>query len=278
MTGVPPLNDYAIPCTPADRELWRSSSIPIFGVVHHTGNLCWTNLTAWTRSLASDAQPPAAPVDATFRLDQRGLPSFLRQARAYLRADGPPALVDLASPDPTRQRAAVFDAFGLGRHDPRPLLLLRASLRYMHDRVVLEPAIRILTLTVGHGDIFWTHDNWLSESICDAVRPELRWSAAEVEQLIGATDDWWRGGLGQDVHALLDADPNVNNAVERAYMATPNDDVAYRCMQILIDAARSDPLGEMTRLITLRPTLATDDFAIELRTQLEEDNIFRLWL
>ena len=62
---------YAIPCTPADRELWRSSSIPIFGVVHHTGNLCWTNLTAWTRSLASDAQPPAAPVDATFRPSAR---------------------------------------------------------------------------------------------------------------------------------------------------------------------------------------------------------------
>jgi hypothetical protein len=148
----------------------------------------------------------------------------------------------------------------------------------MRDRVVLVPAIRILTLIVGHGDIFWTPDNWLSELICDAVRPELRWSATEVEQLIGATDDWWRGGLGQDVHALLDADPDVNDAVESAYIATPNDDVAYRCMLILIDAARTDALGEMTRLIDLRPALATDDFAIELRTQLQEDNVFRLWL
>jgi hypothetical protein len=34
----------------------------------------------------------------------------------------------------------------------------------------------------------------------------------------------------------------------------------------------------MTRLIDLRPALATDDFGIELRRQLEEDNFFQLWL
>jgi hypothetical protein len=150
---------YAIPCTAADRELWRSSSIPVFGIVHDAGKLCWTNLTAWARSLASETQPAAAPVDATFGLHERGLPSFLRQARAYLRADGPAALADPASHDQVRQRAAVIDAFGLARHDPRPLLLLRACLRYMRDRAVLGPAIHILTLTVGHDDIFWTPDN-----------------------------------------------------------------------------------------------------------------------
>jgi hypothetical protein len=43
-------------------------------------------------------------------------------------------------------------------------------------------------------------------------------------------------------------------------------------MLILIDAAHNDALAEMTRLIDLRPALATDDVAIELRRQLEEDN------
>lgn len=80
---------YAIPCTAADRELWRSSSIPVFGVVHDAGKLHWTNLTAWARALASDMRPAAAPGDATFALDERRLPGFLGQARAYLRADGP---------------------------------------------------------------------------------------------------------------------------------------------------------------------------------------------
>ena len=58
----------------------------------------------------------------------------------------------------------------------------------MRDRAALAPAIQVLTLTVGHGDIFWTPDNWLPESVCDAVRGELRWSTAEVEQLIAITD------------------------------------------------------------------------------------------
>lgn len=48
-------------------------------------------------------------------------------------------------------------------------------------------------------------------------------------------------------------------------------------MLILIDAAQ-DALAEMIRLIDLRPALATDELAIELRRQLEEDNFFRLWL
>lgn len=74
-------------------------------------------------------RPAAAPVDATFALDERRLPGFLGQARAYLRADGPPALIDLASRDPVRQRADIVDAFGLARNDARPLILLRASLR-----------------------------------------------------------------------------------------------------------------------------------------------------
>jgi hypothetical protein len=270
---------YAIPCTASDLELWRSSSIPVFGVVHDAGKLHWANLTAWARALASDARPAAAPVDATFGLDARRLPGFLAQARAYLRAGGPPALIDLASSESVRQRAAILDAFGLARHDARPLLLVRASLRYMHDRTALAPAIRVLTLTVGHGDIFWTADNWLPESVCDAVRAELRWSAAEVEQLIAVTEheEWDRGGLGQDVHALLDADPNVNHAIESVFVATTNDEVAHRCMLILIDAARRDGLAEWTRLIHRRPALATDEFAIELRRLLEEFGIFALW-
>jgi len=270
---------YAIPCTASDRELWRSSSIPVFGVVHDADKLHWTNLTAWARALGGDERPPAAPVDATFTLDERRLPSFLNQARAYLRADGPTALVGLASSDPVHQRAAVGDAFGLARNDVRPLLLLRASLRYMRDRAALAPAIQVLTLTVGHGDIFWTADNWLPEAVRDAVRGELRWSAAEAEQLMAVTEpeEWCRGGLGQDVHALLDADPNVNRTIERVYITTTDNEVAYRCMLILIDAAGPDGLAEWTRLVECRPGIATDDFTIELRRLLEEFGVFTLW-
>lgn len=270
---------YAIPCTPKDRELWRTSSIPVFGIVHDEGRLHWTNLTAWARALGSDDRPPSAPVDATFTLDARRLPGFLKQARAFLRADGPPALVDLASSDPRRQRAAVIDAFGLARNDPRPLLLVRGALRYMRDRAALTAAIHVLTLTVGHGDIFWTDDNWLPGAVCDAVRAELRWSPAEAEQLIAATEhgEWSRGGLGQSVHALLDADPDVNRAIERVYTTTTDNDVALRCMLILVDAARDHGLAEWTRLVDARPGAATDELTIELGSLLHESGFFTLW-
>jgi hypothetical protein len=186
--------------------------------------------------------------------------------------------VDLASRDPLRQRAAIVDAFGLGRNDERPLLLLRASLRYMRDRAVLAPAIHVLTLVVGHGDILWTADNWFPKAVCDAVRRELRWSESEVEQLLAVShEEWHRGGLGQDVHALLDADPAVNQTIERVYVTTRNDELAYRCFLILIDAAGRNGLAEWTRLVHARPAFATDDFAIDLRQLLEELGIFTLW-
>jgi hypothetical protein len=196
-----------------------------------------------------------------------------------LRADGPPALVDLASRDPLRQRAAVADAFGLARNDERPLLLLRACLRYMRERTALAPAIHVLTLVVGHGDIFWTADNWLPKAVCDAVRRELRWSPAEVEQLLAVAEhgEWQRGCLGQDVHALLDADPNVNQAIEQVLVSTTNDDVAHRCLLILIDAACDDGLAEWARLAEARPAFVTDEFALELRRLLEESGYFTIW-
>lgn len=61
------------------------------------------------------------------------------------------------------------------------------------------------------------------------------------------------------------------------YVTTTNDEVAYRCMLILIDAARHNGLAEWARLVDCRPALATDDFAIELRQLLEEFGVFTLW-
>jgi hypothetical protein len=137
----------------------------------------------------------------------------------------PVPLLDLASGDPI-QWVAVADASRLARNDARPLLLLRASLRYMRDRAALA-RIHVLTLTVGRGDILSTADNWLPESVCNAVRRDLRWSAAEVEQPIAITDqsEWCRGGVRQRVHALLDADADVTHVIERVYVTTQNDEV-----------------------------------------------------
>lgn len=272
-------NGYVIPCKDADRELWRSSSIPVFGIVHDAGRMHWTNLTAWARALSNDSRPAAAPVDPSFIFDGQRLSSFLAEARSFLSASGPPALIDLASDDPSRQRAAIVDSFGLARNDARPLLLLRASLRYMRDPDVCALAIHALTLTVGHGDIFWTPSNWLPDSVRKTVRREFRWSPDEAEQLIAAaaSEEWCRGGRGQDVHALLDADPNMIAVINRVFVQTQNDDVAYRCLLILIDAAGDRGLAEWARLTSLRRDLADQDLVLELRRLLGECQFFTLW-
>jgi hypothetical protein len=272
---------YVIPCPPADRELWRSSSVPVFGVVHDPDNdrLHWTNLTAWARSLPPGSSPSAAPVNAIWTLDGRTLPHFLNQARSFLRAAGPPVLLDLASSDPRRQRAAIFDAFALARHDARPLLLVRAALRFLTDRIALAPAIHMLALTIGHGDIFWTASNWLPEDVCTAVKREFRWTPAEAEQLITAADGmgWGRGDLGQEVYILLYADPDFRALMEDVWDRTANDDVAHRALLILIDDAGDQGLATWTRLLDRRPALAAHEFIGDLGLILEESGSFSLW-
>lgn len=230
------------------------------------GRLVWTNLTAWARSLAADNKPSYAPVNAIWLLDARTIGDFLSQARALLAASGPPVLLDLASGDPLRQRTAIFDAFGLARHDPKGLLLVRAALRYFRDSAGLRLAIHVLTLTVGHGDIFWHADNWLSRETCEAVQSELRWTWQEAEQLIAATapEEWDRGGLGQDVAVLLHADPD-------------RVDVALRALLILVSHADEEGLNAYQRLVALRPDLAEDGCARELRRHLEEFGFVSMW-
>jgi hypothetical protein len=212
-------------------------------------------------------------------LDARGLPHFINQARSFLRAAGPPALLDLASSDPLRQRSAVYDAFALARHDARPLLLLRAALRYLTDRRALAPAIHMLALTIGHGDVLWTPSNWLPLEVCAAVRSEFRWTPAEAERLITAADGmgWDRGNLGQDVYVLLCADPGFRELMEAVWDRTADEDVAHRALLILVDDARDQGLATWKRLINRRPALAAHDFIGELRVLLEESGSFSIW-
>jgi hypothetical protein len=274
-------NGYGVPCSAADRDLWRTSSIPIFGIVHDPTDqrLHWTNLTGWARSLPHDSTASYAPVNTIWSLDARTIRDFLSQARAFLAVTGPPVLLDLASEDPQRQRTAILDAFAFARHDPKALLLVRAALRYFRDRSSLRLAIHVLALTIGHGDIFWHAGNWLPRATCEAVPPELRWTWHEAEQLIGATapEEWDRGGLGQDVSVLLDADPDITDLLESLWVRTSDVDVALRTLLILVSAAGEDGLNAYDRLIAKRPDLMEDDYVFELRHHLADVGFVSMW-
>jgi len=127
---------YAIPCSADDLALWATSTVPVIGIVHEPdgGQLHWVNLTAWARAQTTPPSPMEVPVASTWRLDARTLAAFVAEARGFLAASGPPALVGLADPDPGVQRAAIYDAFALGRRDPRALRRTRAP--------VISPARR----------------------------------------------------------------------------------------------------------------------------------------
>jgi len=272
--------NYAIPCDEHDVDLWARSSVPIFGLVYdpERERLHWINLTAWARS-QPPTLPQVVPVSSTWALDERTLPSLVNEARAFLAASGPPALVGLVDTDPTRQLDAVHDAFALGRRDPRPLLLLGASVRYL-DAQVLPLAIQILTLCVGHGDISWSPQNWIDEAVKAQVRSRLDWSYEDTCLLLAAPqdDEWRRGGLGQDVAALVGHGwaPDVSRLLERIAVDTPAES-AWPAVMLLVEHHGESALSLLESLVERSAVLRAHPMIGDLRAGLREHGYLSLW-
>jgi Domain of unknown function (DUF4365) len=265
---------YAIPGSPDDLDLWASSTVPIFGVVHdpEEDDLHWVNLTSWARAQASSPSPMEAPVEGTFRLDPQTLGAFVSEARSFLAASGPPALVGLADSDPEVQRAAIYDAFALGRRDPRPLLLLRAALRYMSDRETLRLAVSVLALCVPHPDIIRHAGNWIEEQVRRAVRDTFDWSYEELCQLLAAADpeEYERGGLGQTVHAVVwPFGSRVPAHLEEVVLKAPRG-AAWPALMMLVEDAGDDALAVLDRLAPGSADLRGEPVVEELRLVLAE--------
>ncbi len=265
---------YAVPCSPDDFDLWVNSTVPIFAIVHdpESDKLSWINLTAWARAQSRLPSPMEAPVDATFALNARTLEAFVSEARRFLAANGPPALVGLADSNPDVQRAAIYDAFALGRRDPRPLLLVRAALRFISDRETLRLAVSVLTLCVGHGDIFWHAGNWIEQRVREAVRESFHWSYEELCQLLTAADpeEYGRGGLGQSVHAVVwPFGLKVPAYLEEVVLKAPKE-AAWPALMMLVEGAGDDALAVFDRLAPGSAALRDEQVVGELRLVLVE--------
>lgn len=273
---------YRIPCSTDDVAVWAGSSVPIFGVVYdpQRDRLCWLNLTAWARAQPPGAAPAAAELAGTWVLDARTLSSFVREARAFLAANGPPALLGLVDDDLQRQRAAVYDAFALGRRDARALILLRRAILHFRDPAVLRPAIHVLTLSVGHMDIFWHSLNWIDDEIRQQVRPHLDWSPEELCHLLTAPgpEEWTRGGIGQDVTAIVCA--NWGREIERSLeqVALEADEgAAWPALMLLVTSSDRDQLDTIDRLVHRARTLGASAMLHELRATVAEHGYVSMW-
>lgn len=272
--------EWIIPASPADWEYWRSSTVPIIGMVHDPmgDTIRWRNLTQLARSLVmgvGDGYFPVPRSDEVTQivvsdvLDDTTFDSFVKQANTYLAATADSAFLLLVDPDDAVRRRGVFNCWTLGRHDPRPLILLRRLLPSLSGISLLD-AITVLAHATPHPDIFWTKENWISPPVEEAVQASFRWSPDEIVTLIQSIetmhDDgvgWQRGGVGQSLWSIMAIDPGlraklstaIHNCVEAGWMQA-----AIRlviCLQFLAD----EPVADVDAIMAANPALARGEMA-----------------
>ena len=265
--------NYKVPCNANDAALWRGSVVPIIGIVYDldAGTLHWADLTRWAKQQSKN--PPAScPVPRENLLSQPTLDVFVRLMRSRLREFAEPPVLDLVAEDATVQARAVWDCWALGRRDPRPLILLRASLRWLVEVEALWPAIHILSLATAHPDVFWSEENRLPQKTRDRLYASFRWSLEEVGLLLGAPtgEMWERGDLGQSVYMLLIADSDHEAKIRRVIEYTSNEDVAWAGTMILVSLADENGLAVLDELASRSPLLKVNRLTSELRQTLVE--------
>lgn len=262
--------NYRVPdISVKDRTLWAGSSVFVYGMVHDEadGSVHWVDLTTWARNLRAGTPKSYCPLPRDNLLSDVTLPNWTAHVQRQLRAQLDPPVLGLMSGAWGMQRSAIGDCFALGRRDPRPLMLLRASLRWLADVDSTWPAIQVLSLVTDHPDVMWTDENWLPDEIRAAVRGTYRWSLDEAELLIGAPagDMWGRGDLGQCVYELLICDPDHEALLEQLVETTSDDEVRFQAARIRVALADQDGSEVLERLADTTPALRNDSMFGELR-------------
>lgn len=278
-------NSHHLRASAGDRELWANSPVPVFGLVHDPDQdaLYWVNLTAWSRA-NSNARATLTATMSAWPLTDHTLPHFLGEARTSHLPRG------FGSSRPARARGrkrgfqiqAVHDAFALGRHDARPLLLARRSMMHLSEDALVD-AVRILTLALvrAHGDIFWSPSNWIDTSVRVRVSKSLsEWSVPEASRLLAlpSGEEWSRGGLGQDVAALIGSGwyPDVRYLLQQVAITQPFD-AAWPALMLLVNSAGDDGQEAFDSVVSRSPPLQSSSVVHELGSVLAEHGSANLW-
>ena len=276
-----PSGDYFIPLT-QHAETWRASTVPVFGIVYDPTDegLRWVDLTGYLRM-----QPDLMAGNAVVRKEWVLTPGTLRESfktavSRYAEAGSGAIALHLLARNDALQDSAVFDAWALGRHDARYLLILRRMLMDLRPRA-LRRAVFLLSHCASHPDIFWTSDNWIPETIEREVQPSFRWSPDEIAHMIAAVDvsDWGRGTLGQCVDVLLYEDPHARLAIRAAVGVLLRDDsveLAVRVATLALTRAKNQS-AELALLRAQFPTLDTHEWFADIAAGIEEAGAFSLY-
>ncbi|PFG69118.1 uncharacterized protein DUF4365 [Propionibacteriaceae bacterium ES.041] len=267
---------WIIPATPTDWHYWRSSTVPVLGMVHDpdTGAIRWINLSELARSRVhvdgysvAPQTDEAAEVVVTEVLDDGSFDQFLDEVEGYLAATAESAYLTLVDPDDEARRRGVFNCWTLGRRDPRPLILLRRLLPSMNGRSLLD-GIAVLAHATPQPDILWTKQNWIPPAVEDEVRAALRWSPDELSTLVHALEtmddggvDWQRGGVGQSLWSIMVVDPGLREKLPAAIRTCVEADQLRAALRLLIcyQYLSDDSADAVDAIMQKYPALAEDE-------------------
>jgi hypothetical protein len=272
--------EYAIPVQ-QHTGTWRRSTVPVFGIVYDPDDatLRWVDLTGHLRS-HPDQDGGVVPVPRGAILSPAILRGEFTAAVARYENDGVPT-ARLLSSNERLQISAVWDAFALGRHDARHLIVLRRVLVDLQHRALRE-AIFALSHATPHPDILWIPTkNWIPPAIESEIQRTFRWTPGEIIRMseVIEVEEWVRGGLGQCADMLLYQDPEVVPKLEDAVGAfiTKGDLLlATRVATVAMSHAR-DSREELATLLERFPTLATDEWFVEVAAMVQEQGWLSLY-
>lgn len=275
---------YVVPLDEAHARIWRSSTVPVAGIVFDPDDaqLRWCNISEFLAA-QSGPLPSSIPVKADSILTPSSLESDVKPSfQRFLRErHAGPALLELVAQDDAIQISALLDCFALGRSDARIFIIVRHLLALFTGEP-LEVAIRVLAHVTPHPDIFWHRGNWIPENVCEQVMQHLRWSPAEIERMMVETPWrlWYRGGAGQNLYSLLCVDPRIEEkmeAVANSALANNEDEVAFNAVYLRVYWARYQGHSVLSRLLHETPEFLHLPLMSELVLGLKEQGCLTLF-
>ncbi len=272
--------DYVIPVN-NHADNWRRSTVPVFGLVYDPADrlIRWVDVTAY---LCSHPQQNGGviPVSRDAVLNDSTLEvEFSNAIGKYAEGRTGSIALNLLS-DGDAQTDAVFDAWALGRHDARFLIILRRLILDLRAPAVRR-AIVALSHAAPHPDIFWTKDNWIPPHVEQQVQESFRWSPQEVAHMISVFDveDFGRGTLGQCFDVLMYEDRDVAAKLRSAIgiLLEAKDMLrAVRAATVALAHSRN-PRGELSLIIEEYPDVQHDEWFQAVAATVQNFGSFTLY-
>lgn len=284
---------WVVPASPADWAYWRSSTVPIIGIVHDpdTNDLRWRNLTEAARARVlqsenwisgerqSDETTEVAVADI---LAGSTFDSFLDVVTRYLAATSDSAHLLLVEEADELRRLGVFNCWTVGRHDPRALVLLRRVLPSLEGRSLLD-AISVLAHVTPHPDVLWHRQNWITPSVAEVVRATFHWLPSELFELVRKTENlgvgWERGGLGQSIWMLLTSDRTLVAKLPAAIRLAVEGGQAEAARRLLscYQAVAATLPDDVEAIVNAHPVLLEDEFVLAIVETVRQEGRFALF-